>query len=138
VYTATPGWDTLCESQLNTGYSIAGTHAEYAIVYAKHIVKVPDGVTPLNTAPLTCAGVTTSKAVKVSGARPDLVAIFGISGLGHLALKYVKVAGASVVAVDLFDEKLQLAKALGGLCGQCPNPRPCGRDQESGRCRCGH
>jgi D-arabinose 1-dehydrogenase-like Zn-dependent alcohol dehydrogenase len=99
---------------LNTGYSIAGTHAEYAIGYAKHIVKVPDGVTPLDTAPLTCAGVTTSKAVKVSGARPsDLVAIFGIGGLGHLALQYVKVAGASVVAVDLFDEKLQLAKELG-------------------------
>jgi propanol-preferring alcohol dehydrogenase len=108
------GWETLCESQLNTGYSIDGTHAEYAIGYAKHIVKVPNNVSSLDAAPLTCAGVTTYKAVKMSGARPsDLVAIFGIGGLGHLALQYAKVAGASVVAVDLFDEKLKLAKELG-------------------------
>lgn len=108
------GWETLCESQLNTGYSIDGTHAEYAIGYAKHIAKVPDGVNPLDAAPITCAGVTTYKAVKVSGARPsELVAIFGIGGLGHLALQYAKVAGASVVAVDLLDDKLKLAKELG-------------------------
>lgn len=108
------GWETLCESQLNTGYSIDGTHAEYAIGYARHIVKVPDGIDPLDAAPLTCAGVTTYKAVKVSEARSsDLVAVFGIGGLGHLALQYAKVIGASVVAVDLFDEKLQLAKELG-------------------------
>ncbi|MDN4593785.1 alcohol dehydrogenase AdhP [Polycladomyces subterraneus] len=108
------GWETLCQSQFNTGYSIDGTHAEYTIGYAKHIVKVPDGISPLDAAPLTCAGVTTYKAVKMSGARPsDLVAIFGIGGLGHLALQYAKVTGATVVAVDLFNKKLQLAKELG-------------------------
>jgi alcohol dehydrogenase, propanol-preferring len=68
----------------------------------------------VEAAPLTCAGVTTYKAVKVSGARPtDLVAIFGIGGLGHMALQYAKIAGATVVAVDLVDEKLELAKQLG-------------------------
>nr|WP_302104513.1 zinc-dependent alcohol dehydrogenase [Polycladomyces sp. WAk] len=108
------GSETLCESRLNTGYSIDGTHAEYTIGYAKHLVKVPDGVNPLDAAPLTCDGVNTYKAVKMSGARPsDLVAIFGIGGRGHLALQYAKVAGTSVVAVDLFDETLQLAKELG-------------------------
>ncbi|BCU82744.1 zinc-dependent alcohol dehydrogenase [Polycladomyces abyssicola] len=108
------GWETLCQSQFNTGYSIDGTHAEYTISYAKHIVKVPNGINPLDAAPLTCAGVTTYKAVKMSGARPsDLVAIFGIGGLGHLALQYAKVTGATVVAVDLFNKKLQLAKELG-------------------------
>jgi propanol-preferring alcohol dehydrogenase len=76
--------------------------------------KSPQGVNPFEAAPLTCAGVTTYKAVKVSGARPsDLVAIFGIGGLGHLALQYAKIAGATVVAVDLVDEKLKLARELG-------------------------
>ena len=54
------------------------------------------------------------KPVKVSGAKSsDLVAVFGIGGLGHLALQYARIAGAEVVAVDLVDEKLKLAKSLG-------------------------
>jgi len=78
------------------------------------VVKVPAHVNPLEAAPLSCAGVTTYKAVKMSGARSsDLVAIFGIGGLGHLAVQYAKIAGATVVAVDLVDEKLELAKQLG-------------------------
>jgi propanol-preferring alcohol dehydrogenase len=71
-------------------------------------------VHPFEAAPLTCAGVTTYKAVKVSGTRPsDLVAVFGVGGLGHLALQYARIAGAAVVAVDLFDAKLKLARELG-------------------------
>jgi propanol-preferring alcohol dehydrogenase len=108
------GWETLCEKQLNTGYSFDGGYAEYTRAFAKYVGKVPAAVNPLEAAPLTCAGVTTYTAVKVSGARPtDLVAIFGIGGLGHLALQYAKIAGATVVAVDLVDEKLELAKQLG-------------------------
>ncbi|HEX9132999.1 MAG TPA: alcohol dehydrogenase AdhP [Ktedonobacteraceae bacterium] len=108
------GWETLCEKQLNTGYSFNGGYAEYVRAFAKYVAKVPSGVNSLEAAPLTCAGVTTYKAVKVSGARPtDLVAIFGIGGLGHLALQYAKIAGATVVAVDLVDKKLELAKQLG-------------------------
>jgi propanol-preferring alcohol dehydrogenase len=69
---------------------------------------------PFEAAPLSCAGVTTYKAVKVSGAGPsDLVAIFGVGGLGHLALQYALIAGAQVVAVDLFGEKSAMAKELG-------------------------
>ena len=108
------GWETLCESQRNTGYSIDGGFAEYALANARFAVPVPWDVDPIDAAPLTCAGVTTYKAVKVSGARPsDLVAVFGIGGLGHLALQYARVAGATVVAVDVLDEKLELAKELG-------------------------
>jgi propanol-preferring alcohol dehydrogenase len=108
------GFETLCEQQQNTGYSIDGCYAEYAKANARYVGKVPDGVSPFDAAPLTCAGVTTYKAVKVSGARPsDLVAVFGIGGLGHLALQYARIAGASVVAVDLVEEKLQMAKQLG-------------------------
>ncbi|HEY3365125.1 MAG TPA: alcohol dehydrogenase AdhP [Symbiobacteriaceae bacterium] len=108
------GWETLCESQEMTGYTRDGSYAEYAKAYARHVVKVPHGVDPFAASPLTCAGVTTYKAVKVSGARSsDLVAIYGIGGLGHLALQYAKIAGAAVVAVDLQDDKLQMAKELG-------------------------
>jgi propanol-preferring alcohol dehydrogenase len=108
------GWETLCEEQRNTGYSIDGGHAQYAVADARYVVRVPDGVDPFDAAPLTCAGVTTYKAVKVSGARPGgLVAIFGIGGLGHLALQYAAIAGATVVAVDIVDEKLALARSLG-------------------------
>jgi alcohol dehydrogenase, propanol-preferring len=108
------GWETLCLQQRNTGYSVDGSYAEYAKGSADFVGIVPAGVDPFDAAPLTCAGVTTYKAVKVSGARPsDLVAVFGIGGLGHLALQYAKIAGATVVAVDLHPEKLQLAKELG-------------------------
>jgi alcohol dehydrogenase, propanol-preferring len=110
----TTGWETLCLSQKNTGYAVDGGWADYAIGYGSYVGRVPDGIDPFDAAPLTCAGVTTYKAVKVSGARPsDLVAVFGIGGLGHLALQYAQIAGAQVVAVDLFDDKLQMAKELG-------------------------
>jgi propanol-preferring alcohol dehydrogenase len=108
------GWETLCLEQRNTGYSIDGGFAEYVKANARYVVKVPRGVDPVDAAPLTCAGVTTYKAIKVAGTRPsDLVAIFGVGGLGHLALQYARIAGGRVVAVDLHDEKLELAKELG-------------------------
>ncbi|HEX5851008.1 MAG TPA: alcohol dehydrogenase AdhP [Rubrobacter sp.] len=108
------GWETLCEHQLNTGYGIDGGHAEYVKANARFVGRVPGGIHPFEAAPLTCAGVTTYKAVKVSGARPsDLVAVFGVGGLGHLAVQYARIAGAAVVAVDLFDDKLRLARELG-------------------------
>lgn len=108
------GWETLCHEQRNTGYSVDGGFAEYVKASGRYVVKVPDGIDPVDAAPLTCAGVTTYKAVKVSGARPsDLVAVFGIGGLGHLALQYARIAGARVVAVDIHEEKLELARGLG-------------------------
>src|SRR3954469_20099523 len=108
------GWETLCLEQKNMGYSIDGGFGEYATAYARYVVKVPEGVDPFDAAPLTCAGVTTYKAVKVAGTRPsDLVAVFGVGGLGHLAIQYAAIAGGRVVAVDLFDEKLSLALELG-------------------------
>ena len=108
------GWETLCKKQVNTGYGRDGSYAEFVTANAAYVAKVPDEVDPLDAAPLTCAGVTTYKAIKVSGARSgQLVAVFGIGGLGHLALQYAKIAGASVVAVDVSDEKLALAKDLG-------------------------
>jgi alcohol dehydrogenase, propanol-preferring len=108
------GWETLCESQKNMGYSIDGGLGEYAAAYARYVVRVPDGVDPFDAAPLTCAGVTTYKAVKVAGTRSsDLVAVFGVGGLGHLAIQYAAIAGGRVVAVDVLDDKLELARELG-------------------------
>lgn len=108
------GWETLCLQQHNTGYSVDGGFAEYILADAKFVGHVPDAIDALDAAPLTCAGVTTYKAVKVSRTRPsDLVAVFGIGGLGHLALQYAQIAGGTVVAVDVSDEKLELAKRLG-------------------------
>lgn len=108
------GWETLCEAQLNTGYAIDGGHAEYAVADARFAVRVPDGVDPLDAAPLTCAGVTTYKAVKVAGVRPgERVAIFGIGGLGHLAQQYAQLFGGETVAVDVVPAKLDLAVELG-------------------------
>ena len=108
------GRETLCMSQLNMGYAINGGFAEYALGYARHVVRVPDGVDPVDAAPLTCAGVTTYKAVKVSEARSsDLVAVFGVGGLGHLAVQYAQLTGASVVAVDVNEARLETARELG-------------------------
>jgi propanol-preferring alcohol dehydrogenase len=108
------GRETLCLAQKNMGYSIDGSFGEYATAYARYCVDVPAGVDPFDAAPLTCAGVTTYKAVKVAGTRSsDLVAVFGVGGLGHLAIQYAAIAGGRVIAVDLHDEKLELARELG-------------------------
>jgi propanol-preferring alcohol dehydrogenase len=108
------GWETLCESQLNSGYSVDGAYAEYALAYAHGVVEVPDGVSSFEAAPLTCAGVTTYKAVKVARVTPsERVAVFGIGGLGHLALQYARLVGAITIAVDIEPSKLDLARELG-------------------------
>ena len=108
------GWETLCLQQLDTGYSVDGCYAEYFLAEAAFAAKVPDGIDPFDAAPLSCAGVTTYKAVKVGNVRPaDLVAISGVGGLGHLAVQYAKIFGGTVAAIEITDEKLQLAKDLG-------------------------
>jgi propanol-preferring alcohol dehydrogenase len=108
------GWETLCEAQRNTGYSVDGCYAEYAVADDAYVVDVPDEVPSLDAAPLTCAGVTTFKAVKVAGLQPgETASIVGIGGLGHLALQYARLLGARVIAVDVEDAKLDLARALG-------------------------
>jgi propanol-preferring alcohol dehydrogenase len=108
------GRETLCEQQLNSGYSIDGAFAEYAVASARFVVPVPDEVTPLDAAPLSCAGVTTYKALKTAKILPsERVAVFGIGGLGHLAVQYARIMGGSVVAVDIDKDKLDIALELG-------------------------
>jgi alcohol dehydrogenase, propanol-preferring len=108
------GRETLCESQQNSGYSVDGAYAEYAVADERFVVAVPDAITSLDAAPLTCAGVTTFKAIKVADVQPgERVAIYGIGGLGHMALQYARLRGAIVTAIDVEDEKLALATKLG-------------------------
>lgn len=120
------GWETLCKSQLNGGYSADGGYAEYCVAPAAYVARIPDGVTDEEIAPILCAGVTTYKALKVTDAKPgDWVAIYGIGGLGHIALQYAKAMGFNVIAVDIQDEKLELAKKLGAdltVNGKSVNP----------------
>ena len=88
------GWETLCLSQQNTGYSVDGCYAEYFLAEAAFATPVPAGIDPREAAPLTCAGVTTYKAIKVGNVRPgNLVVVSGIGGLGHMAVQYAKIFG---------------------------------------------
>ncbi|MCL8250492.1 zinc-dependent alcohol dehydrogenase [Aeromicrobium fastidiosum] len=108
------GRETLCQDQVNSGYSTDGAFAEYAVVTAAFAVAVPPGVEPVDAAPLTCAGLTAYKAVKVAHVQPgENVAVFGIGGLGHLAVQYAHIVGGTVIGIDVEPEKLTLAVELG-------------------------
>ncbi|MBX0321001.1 alcohol dehydrogenase AdhP [Shouchella clausii] len=108
------GRETLCPDQLNAGYSVDGGYAEYCKAPANYIVKIPENLDFAEVSPIFCAGVTTYKALKVADAKAgDWVAIYGIGGLGHVALQYAKAMGYNVVAVDIMEDKLELAKRLG-------------------------
>lgn len=109
------GNETLCRSVKNAGYSVDGGMAEECIVVADYAVKVPDGLDSAAASSITCAGVTTYKAVKLSKIRPgQWIAIYGLGGLGNLALQYAKnVFNAKVIAIDVNDEQLKLATEMG-------------------------
>lgn len=108
------GWETFCPAPQYMGYTMDGSYAEYALGYASHVVKVPDAVSSMDAAPISCAGVTTYKALKVAHPQPnETTMVVGIGGLGHLGLQYAGIFGTTTVAVDVEDEKLQLATDLG-------------------------
>jgi propanol-preferring alcohol dehydrogenase len=108
------GWETLCESQQNGGYSVDGGYAEYVVADSRYVARFPEGINFQEMAPITCAGVTVYKGLKETETKPgEWVAISGIGGLGHLAVQYAKAMGMHVAAIDVSDEKLALAKRLG-------------------------
>lgn len=108
------GWETLCEAQQNTGYSVNGSFAEYALADANYVGHLPANLGFIEAAPILCAGVTVYKGLKVTDTKPgDWVVISGIGGLGHLAVQYAKAMGLNVIAVDIDDTKLDLARRLG-------------------------
>ena len=110
----TSGWETLCEAQHNSGYGVDGTFAEYVLGAAAYVGRLPDHPDFAAMAPILCAGVTTFKGIKETEARPgQWLAIAGLGGLGHLAVQYAKAMGLHVAALDVTEEKLALARALG-------------------------
>tara|TARA_R100001509_G_scaffold163039_1_gene136375 strand:- start:1102 stop:2112 length:1011 start_codon:yes stop_codon:yes gene_type:complete len=108
------GWETLCENQHNTGYSVNGGFAEYVLADPNFVGHLPDGLEFGNAAPVLCAGVTVYKGLKETECKPgQTVVISGIGGLGHMAVQYAKAMGMKVIAVDINEEKLSLARSLG-------------------------
>jgi propanol-preferring alcohol dehydrogenase len=108
------GWETLCGQQQNTGYSVNGTFAEYGLADPDFVGRLPDNLAFGPAAPVLCAGVTVYKGLKETEVRPgEWVAISGIGGLGHMAVQYAKAMGMNVAAVDIFEDKLALAKEMG-------------------------
>ncbi|HUD42686.1 MAG TPA: zinc-dependent alcohol dehydrogenase, partial [Dokdonella sp.] len=104
----------LCESQRNTGYSVNGGFAEYALADAAYVGHLPDGLDFVAAAPVLCAGVTVYKGLKVTDTKPgQWVVISGVGGLGHMAVQYARAMGLQVAAVDVDDAKLALARTLG-------------------------
>jgi len=99
------GWETLCHQQQNSGYSVNGTFAQYAIGQADYLGRIPQNLSFVDAAPILCAGVTTYKGLKETKARPgEWVVISGAGGLGHVAIQYAKAMGLHVAAVDLGPE----------------------------------
>ena len=108
------GWETLCPEQQNSGYSVNGSFAEYAVAQADYLGRIPRNLSFVDAAPILCAGVTTYKGLKMTETRPgEWVVISGAGGLGHVAIQYAKAMGLHVAAVDLGPEKMALARKLG-------------------------
>ena len=104
----------LCENQQIAGISYDGGYADYVLAPANALALIPDDLANEDAAPLMCAGVTTYNSLRHSGARPgDLVAIFGIGGLGHLGVQFAAKSGFNTVAIARGPDKAPLAKELG-------------------------
>src|SRR5580698_10339161 len=108
------GNENLCAKQKITGVTVDGGYADFVKVPASHATKIPDGLSSADAAPLFCAGVTVYRALKhakiQSGQR---LAVFGVGGLGHLAIQIGQGLGADVSAIDVSEEKLEHARSLG-------------------------
>jgi propanol-preferring alcohol dehydrogenase len=108
------GWETLCDEQQMTGYTVNGGYAEYVLADPDYVGHLPTNVRFSEISPILCAGVTVYKGLKVLDCKPgNWVAISGVGGLGHLAVQYAKAMGFNVAAIDIDDTKLKLAHKLG-------------------------
>jgi propanol-preferring alcohol dehydrogenase len=108
------GEENLCQESLLTGFSVDGTFAEFSKISGDFAVKIPEGLNDVDASPITDAGVTALRAVRLAKLEEDdPVVIFGTGGVGHLACQFAKLTGAFVIAVDIGNEKLRLAEQLG-------------------------
>jgi len=108
------GNENLCTMQKITGVTVDGGYAEYVTVPASHATTIPGELSSVDAAPLFCAGVTVYRALKHAEIQPgQRLAVFGVGGLGHLAVQIGLGLGAIVTAIDVSEEKLAHAKTLG-------------------------
>ena len=108
------GNENLCVKQKITGVTVDGGYAEFVKAPASHALKIPDGLSGVDAAPLFCAGVTVYRALKHARIQPgQRLAVFGVGGLGHLAVQIGLGMGAIVTAIDVSEEKLAHARSLG-------------------------
>src|SRR5215208_5718447 len=108
------GNENLCRKGVITGLMVDGGYAEFMRAKASHAIPVPDALLPEEAAPLFCAGVTVYRALKKAGvAAGQRVAVFGVGGLGHLAVQIAKAMGAEAIGLHVSKEKLALATELG-------------------------
>lgn len=108
------GNENLCSKQKITGVTVDGGYAEFVKAPASHALKIPEGLSSVDAAPLFCAGVTVYRALQHAKIQAgQRLAVFGVGGLGHLAVQIGKELGALVIAIDISDEKLEHARRLG-------------------------
>jgi alcohol dehydrogenase, propanol-preferring len=108
------GMEVICRDGEATGYSRPGGYGQYMIANAAFCGRIPEAADLYEIAPILCAGVTTYRGIKRTGARPgQWLAVIGIGGLGHIAVQYGRAMGLRVVAIDVDDGKLALAKSHG-------------------------
>ena len=108
------GKEYLCEKMDVTGESLKGGYTEYITVSEDFATKVPDTMKPEYAAPLFCAGITAYKAVKAAEPEKNKkIAIFGIGGVGHMAIQFAKIEGCEVSGVSRKEKHLEVAKKLG-------------------------
>ena len=110
------GKENLCESSIILGESLKGGYTEYVTVTEDFATKVPESMKPEYAAPLFCAGITAYKAVKAAEPKPHKkIGIFGIGGVGHMAVQFAKVENADVIAFSRTQKHLDVAKRLGAI-----------------------
>jgi propanol-preferring alcohol dehydrogenase len=108
------GREHLCPHRLITGETVDGGYAEYIRGKANFVYRIPANLKDDEAAPLFCPGVTAHRAVKQAGLFPSkTVAIFGIGGVGHVAVQFAKMTGATVVAISRSQKNLDLAMKMG-------------------------
>jgi len=108
------GNENLCVKQQITGVTVDGGYAEFVKAPASHALKIPDRLSCIDAAPLFCAGVTVYRALQHAKIQPgQRLAVFGVGGLGHLAVQIGRELGAIVTAVDVSEEKLAHARSFG-------------------------
>ncbi len=108
------GKEYLCENMDVTGESLKGGYTEYITVSEDFATKVPDAMRPEYAAPLFCAGITAYKAVKATEPKKNKkIAVFGIGGVGHMAIQFAKIEGCEVSGVSRKEKHLEVAKKLG-------------------------